>query len=146
MKLLTFLFSLILFIGCAPASSKKPIAAPQVSVSTLANTQWKLKSFTAQGAEIPVEGISITLRIGEDNRAAGSGGCNSYAGEYEARDDVISFSKIISTKKACVERSMMEQEQRYFNALGSAAAFKLSENTLTISYDGGQSMLNFVKA
>jgi hypothetical protein len=62
------------------------------------------------------------------------------------RDDSLSLSKIISTKKACVGQGTMEQEQRYFEALGSVGKFKLADDELTILYDEGRGTLNFVKA
>jgi hypothetical protein len=59
------------------------------------------------------------------------------------REDHLSFSKIISTKRACLEQSANQQEQRYFAALESAKKFKLADNRLTIFDGGGRSALNF---
>jgi heat shock protein HslJ len=113
--------------------------------SKLANTQWRLTSFGSTGAESPViEGHTITLKFGADGRAGGSGGCNSYGGEYRERGDNLSFDQIISTKRACLEQGANQQEQRYFAALESASKFKLTDNCLTIFHGDGQSALNFV--
>lgn len=113
--------------------------------SKLANTQWRLISFGATGAESPViEGTTITLKFGADGRAGGSGGCNSYGGNYRVRKNNLSFSQIISTKRACLEQSANQQEQRYFAALESASKFKLSDNRLTIFHGDGRNTLNFV--
>lgn len=124
-----------------PASARTEVSSAE---SKLANTQWRLTSFGTTGAESPViEGTTITLKFGADGRAGGSGGCNSYRGEYRERGDNLSFSQIISTKRACLKQSANQQEQRYFAALESASKFKLSDNHLTIFHDDGRSALNF---
>lgn len=113
--------------------------------SRLASTEWRLASFGAAGAESPViDGTKITLKFGADGRAGGSGGCNSYGGDYRERGDRLSFGQIISTKRACLEQRANEQEQRYFAALESASRFKLSDGRLTIFLGDGTSSLNFV--
>jgi heat shock protein HslJ len=113
--------------------------------SRLANSQWRLTSLSASGAESPViEGMVITLKFGGDGRAGGSSGCNSYGGEYRESGDSVSFSKLISTKRACLDQNANRQEQQYFAALESARTFKLTDNRLTIFNAEGQGTLNFV--
>jgi heat shock protein HslJ len=121
-----------------------PISLP--NTSKLANTQWNLASFKTEGAESPViEGTTITLKFGVDGRATGSGGCNSYAGGYNEAVDKLSFSQIISTKRACLAQNANQQEQQYLAALETAGKFEISENRLTIYYgDGMRQSLNFV--
>ena len=131
-----------LFAAQTPASARTESSSAE---NKLANTAWMLKSFGAQGAETTViESTKITIKFGADGRAGGSSGCNSYGGEYSVQGDTLSLSKIISTKRACLEQSANQQEQRYFAALESANKFKLAENRLTIFYDGGRGALNFV--
>jgi heat shock protein HslJ len=145
------LLTIVLFIfACYPAAKEvRPIVLPTGTSSDenrLANTEWKLSSFGAAGAESPVvEGTTITLKFGPDTRANGSGGCNTYAGDYQVQGDTVSFSRIISTKKACVVAKVMQQENQYFEALMSSGKFKITENQLSISYDEGRGVLKFVK-
>jgi len=113
--------------------------------SKLANTQWRLVSFVPQGAETPVaEGKAIILNFGSDGGAEGSGGCNSYRGRYREEEEQLSFSQLISTKRACADQKANQQEQQYFAALNSAKMFKLSGDRLTIFYGDGPKALNFV--
>ncbi len=145
-KLLPAILPLI--SACVLLAARTPAPALTESSraeSKLANTQWQLTSFGATGAEsLVIEGTTITLKFGADGRAGGSGGCNSYGGEYRERGDNLSFSQIISTKRACLEESANQQEQRYFAALESASKLKLTDNRLTIFYGDGRSALNFV--
>jgi len=111
----------------------------------LANTQWRLVSFGRIGEERPViQGTTITLKFRADSRAEGSAGCNSYSGTYRVRGDVLTFLRVTSTMRACLDSKANQQEQQYFAALDSAGRFRLNANRLLISYDGARSALNFV--
>ncbi len=91
-------------------------------------------------------GTTVTLKFGEDGRASGSTGCNSYSGTYEVRGDSISFGRLVSTRRACLDQNANEQEHRFLSALESANRFRLSSNRLTILSDRGRNVLNFVSA
>jgi heat shock protein HslJ len=86
--------------------------------NSLVGTQWQLESFGPTAAEMPVvEGSTITLEFETAEQAVGSGGCNSYGGDYTVQGDTISFGQIVSTEIACLDQAVTEQEQRYFEAL-----------------------------
>ena len=112
---------------------------------TLVGPEWRLASFGPTGAESGVvAGTTVTLRFGEDGRASGSTGCNSYSGTYQVRGDNISFSRIVSTRRACLDQNANEQEHRFLSALETANRFRLLTNRLTIISDRGRNSLNFV--
>jgi heat shock protein HslJ len=138
---------LLIFI-CGPLNAQSTLqpGTQQASAdSKLANTQWRLSSFSVQGAESAViNGTTITSKFGPDGRVGGSSGCNSYGGEYRERGDSLSFSRLISTKRACLEQNANRQEQQFLAALESSSKFKLSDNGLTIFHGDGRSTLNFV--
>jgi len=113
----------------------------------LTGIDWRLVSLGPTGAETSVvAGTTVTLRLGEDNRASGSTGCNSFSGTYQVRGDNISFSRLVSTRRACLDQNANEQEQRFLSTLGAASRFRLSSNRLTILSDRGRSVLNFVNS
>ncbi len=113
----------------------------------LTGIDWRLVSLGPAGAETSVvAGTTVTLRFGEDDRANGSTGCNSYSGTYQVRGDNISFSRLVSTRRACLDQNANEQEQRFLSTLGAASRFRLSSNRLTILSDRGRSVLNFVNS
>ena len=111
----------------------------------LTGTDWRLVSLGPTGAEQNVvPGTTVTLTLGEDGRAGGSTGCNSYGGSYQVRGDTISFSRIVATRRACLDQNANEQEHRFLSVLESASRFRLSSNRLTILSDRTRSVLNFV--
>jgi heat shock protein HslJ len=140
-----FLVLVVLFLITAPALVQ---AQTSRNLSTgqraLAGTDWRLVSLGPAGAEVDiVSGTTVTLKFGEDGRAGGSTGCNSYGGAYEVRGDTISFGRLISTKRACLDQNANQQEQRFLAALEAAQRFRLSANRLTILSDRSRTVLNF---
>jgi heat shock protein HslJ len=112
---------------------------------TLVGPEWRLVTLGPAGAETGVvAGTTVTLRFGEDGRASGSTGCNSYSGTYQVRGDNISFSRLVSTRRACVDQNANQQEQRFLSSLEAANRFRLLTNRLTILSDRGRNVLNFV--
>ena len=113
--------------------------------TSLANTRWRLVSYTGPGSETPViEGTEVTLQFEDGSQAGGLGGCNTFGAQYEVSDGkMLSITEVVSTLMACSEQALIEQETQYFEALQSADSFELSGDSLTILYGGGQGVLNF---
>lgn len=110
----------------------------------LTGTEWRLVSLGPAGAETNlVAGTTVTLKFGEDGRASGSTGCNSYSGTYQVRGDNVTFGRLVSTRRACLDQNANQQEQRLLSTLESANRFRLAENRLTILSDRGRTVLNF---
>lgn len=123
-------------------------AAPTapVEAGVLAGTNWELVSFGPAGAEADVvAGSTVTLLFDTSGQAGGNGGCNSYGGAYEVAGSDISFGEIVSTLMACADDAVMDQEAQYLAALHTAESFELDGDRLTITYDGGKSVLNFIR-
>ncbi len=143
MKHITLLLlSLVVITSACTASQAGRGQAGKLAVPS----QWNLVSFGKAGAETPViEGSSITLKFEANDQVSGTGGCNSYGGKYETQGDTLTFKDITSTLKACAGEQVSQQEQRYFEALQTAARIEIAADNLTIWYEGGQSKLNFAK-
>lgn len=104
----------------------------------LAGSQWQLVAFSAPDAVWPpIEGSVLTLAFSDDGRVAGSSGCNSYGGGYTTAGKTIQFSRLFSTKRACPDNTLMEQENRYLMILGSASHYTLTDDQLIIENNGG---------
>jgi len=136
----------LLLAACMPIQPGAS-TTPTSAANSLVNTQWQLVSFGAPGAESPVVGDKpITLEFRPDGQAVGSGGFNSFGGQYQVQGTTLSITQVISTKMACVAQGVTEQESRYFQALEAAGSFEVADNHLTIQHDNGRGVLNFTPA
>jgi hypothetical protein len=68
-----------------------------------------------------------------------------YNGGYGAVGDTITFQRLISTRRACLDQNANQQERRYLAALEAAEKFRLTANALTILSDRGRNTLSFVR-
>lgn len=111
-------------------------------LSPLAGTAWELRSLNFETPVLPE--TTVTLEFSFDNRAFGSGGCNSFSSGYTTSEDSISFGMLISTLMACQD-DIMAQEMAYFAALEAATNFMLADDQLFITYGDGD-QLTFARA
>src|SRR5215472_8479673 len=105
----------------------------------LAGSAWTLISFeTDTGAIRASTEAPATLTfspVGEQaGRISGSGGCNSYSGSYILTGDRLHIGPLASTQMIC-DPVVMEQEDRFFQALSTAERCELSQGELLIAYD-----------
>jgi heat shock protein HslJ len=84
-----------------------------------------------------VEGVRVTAVFGADGRITGSGGCNRFFGPYSAEESSMEIGPLASTRMACPEGRVGEQEAAYFAALERVATWSIREDRLQLrSADG----------
>ena len=111
------------------ASSEPQTAAPPAILDAI----WTATELA--GAPV-VPRSKLTLSVGSDMRAGGSGGCNSWFAPAEIDADTIRLGSITSTRKACTE-AVNQQEAAYFAALSHAATWKMfAEGLVLFGADG----------
>jgi putative lipoprotein len=91
-----------------------------------------------------IDDVQTTLEIGADGRATGSGGCNRFAGSYSVNGATLAFGAIATTRMACPP-AVMDQESKFFAALGEARGWRIDAATrkLTLVDAGGGDILRF---
>jgi heat shock protein HslJ len=134
------LFILVLAAACAKSPApdgETASAAGSVSEATLlVGPRWRLVELDGQpsiaggGAREPHLIFSQSDSV---DRVGGATGCNTMGGTYEADVSRIRFSRLFSTKMACVEENRMRQEARFVTALESADRYAISGDTLELS-------------
>jgi heat shock protein HslJ len=113
----------------------------------LAGTQWVLESMGTPGSETPaVEAGKVTIQFNANGQVGGSAGCNTYGGQYSVQNGNLSTTEVASTLMACEDADLMQQELDYLAALSSAGAYEINGDQLTVQYNDGQSVLNFVQS
>ncbi len=69
----------------------------------------------------------VTAEFSEDGSVFGSGGCNRYQASYRVDGVSMSFSPAMSTRMACSDDKIMEQETRYFALLEVVDTYKFAD-------------------
>jgi heat shock protein HslJ len=126
--------------------SKEPVA--DVDAVRLEGTDWVMVSYLNQ------EGVMTESRAGVNSTAQfldgqlnGSAGCNGYFGGYELDGNDISVGPLASTEMFCGgPPGVMDQENGFLSALGSAATYGIENEQLIIANDAGEMVLVFAVA
>lgn len=72
-----------------------------------------------------IDNAQTTLELQPGGLFSGSGGCNRYSGTATLDGAAITFGQVAATMMACVP-ALMDQEQRFFAALATVKAWRLS--------------------
>ncbi|NIC04891.1 META domain-containing protein [Billgrantia bachuensis] len=125
----------IVLAGCASMESP-------MHDEPLENTYWKLTrvgNVTAEVADNQREAHFVLHA--EENRVAGSTGCNRLAGSYQLEDDTLSFGPLITTRMACLQGG--ETEQAFLGALEAVATWQVEGEALTLKDETGSAVAHF---
>ena len=104
-------------------------------------TRWRLEDLAGRGV---IDFAQTTLEFPEPGRAAGFTACNRFFGEVEAAEGSIAFGKLAATRKGC-STAVMDQEQRYLEALERAERYELAEPFLSIHCRGLEAPLRLIR-
>lgn len=114
-------------VACESAISNEDAEA------RLEQNDWMAESI---GGQAVIQPGRVTLAFLE-GRVSGRSGCNRYSGPVEVGTTAMKVGPLISTKMACMEAGLMQQESAYLNALQSAQSYSIDGTTLTISTGAG---------
>ncbi len=104
----------------------------------LAGVTWTLVSYGDPADPTPVAPTAAPITIiFSTSGVSGNGGCNSYGGDFQYDQNSLAISGVVHTMMACLDQSLMDQENTFFSALSTASSYQINGNQLQISYDGG---------
>lgn len=127
----------VVYAGCATMSPAG--GAP------LATGEWHLVAINGVAAIPTNVSRRPTIRFSPDSgSASGSGGCNNYHGTATISGTSLQMSQVLSTKRACIDDAMNEQETRFFSTLESVDRYRLAADTLEL-FRGDAVALRFMK-
>lgn len=138
----------LLLTGCAVIPPEPPVYLPpsqlpgetpsspgasDTSIQTLTGVLWQLVELRdGDGAvHTPDHPSMYTLTLAPDGMAFGRADCNQFRGDYTVDGAQITFGPMLSTMAMCPEGSLYDL---YMQALGSANAFALEDNGLSIAF------------
>jgi len=82
----------------------------------------------------------VTMAFSE-GRVSGRGGCNIYSGPVDVGAGTLKVGPLISTKMACVDNGLMQQESLYLGALQTAQRFALGADGKLIVTTGSGALV-----
>jgi heat shock protein HslJ len=123
-------------VPTTPTEPSTTVAPGEGAVpAEIAGVDWLLDGYyTAGGLEpLPVTGTGAGLRIEADGRVTLNGGCNQGSATVTFDAELVQFSDIISTAKACLDEGVMEVEQMLFGQLQEPQYWYVEGRTLQLT-------------
>ena len=114
----------------------------------LAGTSWKVVGYNngKQAVVSVLADTELTMQFATDGRVSGSAGCNQYTGSYTHDGSTLRFGPAASTRRMCARpEGIMEQEQRFLQALETVATATWEGDTLELRGGQGQLVVSLVK-
>lgn len=102
-------------------------------------TKWLLEYATGNGV---LDRVQTTVEFTKDGQIFGNGGCNNYRGSYEVKENKITITPLISTRKTCTP-AVMNQETNFLQILQSAETFNFDDDFLWIYSTNQEKSLKF---
>jgi heat shock protein HslJ len=124
------------------------IATYKAISQDLAGTSWQVIGYNngKQAVTSVIAGSEMYIDFGKDGSVTGGAGCNTYSGPYTVNGNQIQIGPLASTMMACGDPpGIMEQEQQYLAALGTAATYQIEGNVLELRTSDGALAADFNK-
>lgn len=112
----------VLLLACIAASlgACTTLSSEQLQKSQHYQVEWI-------GERPLIDRSMLTLILGDNHRASGMAGCNTWFAEYQLNADKLTLHSIGTTRKLCAP-ALMEQEQRFLAALTQVKRWELTKN------------------
>jgi heat shock protein HslJ/uncharacterized lipoprotein NlpE involved in copper resistance len=124
-------------VGSGPACEERMSNAE--SNAQLKGTHWTLLELGGTPVHV-TQGMAeppyLQLDTAQAN-AYGDTGCNRFSGPYELTGDSLHFGALVSTRRACLDEAMNQQESTFLKALSDTRRWQVSSDTLVLSGEAG---------
>ncbi|WP_064014246.1 META domain-containing protein [Deinococcus puniceus] len=120
-------------------------ASASAQTLPLVGTDWTLTGLTEQGKLVsPGQAAPRpTLRL-SGSAASGSTSCNTYRANFATRGDIVRFTSLATTRRACPDR-IDGLEERFVNLMRGVSRFAVQGNLLTL-FSGKSDRLVFTSS
>jgi len=108
----------------------------------MTGTTWRP---TIVGTEEMPADSGMFVQFAVDGSIKGNGGCNSFFGSLQKKDDGIVVGELGSSRMACPE-TVMDRESAFMQALQNAVVFETGDDRLQLIDDAGVMLADLVSA
>ncbi len=81
---------------------------------------------------------ALTLTFGTDGRVSGTTGCNTLMGTYNVLDAGLTFGPLATTRRACVDAALAQQEQTFLQDLSEVTGYAVTGSMLRLNTTSGK--------
>lgn len=118
--------TILISVGCAPKQNHYP------AYTNPTETKWIAEDIDGK----PVQGFAhIWMRLDSNGKIYGSGGCNSFRGDYSYSNGVFRTGPLAMTRKSC-SRGMSLQESKFMQALDRVDSMQKRDGMLYMEGQG----------
>jgi heat shock protein HslJ len=120
-------------------NSKKTIAADATVAANsgtemLYQFQWNLTELNSVAVPSTAKAFFL-LSPGQPNKVSGNTGCNLMNGSFElSGTSGIKFSAFATTRRACIDNSIANMEQKFLDALATSSTWVIKDTVLLLSH------------
>jgi uncharacterized lipoprotein YbaY len=111
----------------APAEEPDSEGGPGNAAARLFGKRWRLTEIDAIAVRTTRPFIEFD---GNAKRFSGDGGCNRFSGGFEVDGRNLRLLRVISTKRACLDRGVQQVETDFLNALEQTTRFRIQNDIL----------------
>ncbi len=118
-------------------------ATAALPAKSIFDITWLAEDIEGRGV---IDNTQSTFRIGQDGKINGVGACNNYFSTASVDKLAIEIEQIGSTRMMCPP-AQMDQEAKFFDALGRVNSFRLDDDgKLHLLDKDGQAVLRFARS
>lgn len=114
--------------------------APHKKASSIIDQEWQVAHLDNKA---PNDQAKLTLMFNKNGKLAGFSGCNRFGGSYTLEGAKLTIQQnMFSTRMACLNDDLMQQETQYLQLLATMTHAKLTDNgELLLSNEKQQTIL-----
>ena len=110
-----------------------PEAGPSGDTAALVGPTWVAEDIQGRGV---IDDLQSHITFTAEGQAHGSGGCNTFTGGCTLDGTHLALGPLAGTRKACPP-AIMDQETRFYEALGEARGYRFENGLLFLLDDQG---------
>ena len=126
----------------------RPLLVLRAQSQLLVGSSWRVAGFNngRQALVSPILGTSLSLRLLEGGRLAGSAGCNRFTAPVQLEGSRVRIGAPVATRRSCPGAGVMEQERQFLAALPTAVSLRLEGDALELRRADGAIALSLRRA
>ncbi|MGR9114850.1 MAG: META domain-containing protein [Gammaproteobacteria bacterium] len=119
---------------------------PKKALASLVGTKWRAVGINnGQGGVVNDNNTHLSTAQFEDGEIKGNAGCNQFSASYTEHGRQIMIGPARTTRKACSEEGIMEQENQFLDALGRVSYYEITAERLSLRDQKGVLWVSFEK-